>query len=129
MRTGAKPMAGSETTNAHGGIGVNLSTIQFALQLPPHRFEVATFATRIYQNFLVYSVCLIAAIYVCLLVFAPIQTFVLSVAVIFVGSIVILLLTPSRQRLHRLLEGGLAAGYIAGAAALLKAFEAFLHRM
>jgi lipopolysaccharide/colanic/teichoic acid biosynthesis glycosyltransferase len=58
------------------------SLIDFALAPPPRRFNAATFAKRIGQNLIIYSGLLIAAIYACLLVFAPFETLTLSLLVI-----------------------------------------------
>jgi hypothetical protein len=122
-------MAGSDTADADGSMGIGLSTIQFALRAPPPRFTAATFAQRICQHLIVYSGFLVAAIYACLLVFMPAETAALSLGGIALAGVVVLLSPSSRRKLHRLVMGGVAASYIAGAAALLKAFEAFLHRI
>jgi hypothetical protein len=123
-------MAGPlERTNIHDGAGAGASPIQWVLRVPPRQFTRASFVVRLYQHVLVYAALLIAAVYGCLFFFAPAETSLFSVAVIVLAGIVGALWSPSRRRLHRLLQGGIAVTYIAGAAALLKAFEAFFHRM
>jgi len=121
-------MAGSaETSGAHGGLSFDWLKIQAALRSAPHRFTFLTFAKRVYQHLLVYSVILVTVLYVCLFIFAPIETSLLSIFCIGVAGLASLL-SSSRWKFHRIIEGGIAASYIAGAALLLKAFEAFLHR-
>jgi hypothetical protein len=112
-----------------GEMGPGLPLIRFALRPPPRQFRATQFAMRICQHLLVYTAILISAVYACALVFLPAETFAISIVCIAIVSLVILLSPHSRKKMLRLLEGGLAASYIAGAAALLKAFEAFLHRM
>jgi hypothetical protein len=129
MRIGVEPMAGSELANAQERTGLGCSLIKFVLQPTPSRFNITTFAKRTCQNLIIYFGLLVAALYACLLILAPIETLILSVICIALAGIGISFLSSSLQKLHRLVEGALAAGYIAGAAALLKAFEAFLHRM
>ncbi len=119
----------AETSGVQGEAGLDWLKIQAVLRPAPHRFTVTIFVRRTCQNLLVYTVILMAALYACLFVFAPIETSLFSIFCIGVGSFVGLLSSSSRRKFHRLLEGGIVASYIAGAAALLKAFEAFLHRM
>ncbi len=121
-------MAGSERGNAQESTEFGFSLIQFVLQPAPRRFNAVTFVKRTCQNLIIYTGLLLAALYICLLVLAPIEIFIISIGCI-VLVVGVFLLSPSLQKLHRLVEGALAAGYIAAAAALLKAFEAFLHRM
>lgn len=122
-----------EAANAQGGMSF-LSPIRFALRTPPHRFTAASFAGRLYQHLIVYALLLIGAVYSCLFVFAPTETALISVACTLVGGVVISLSSASGRKFNRLIGGGIAAIYIAGAAALLRGFEAafaflFLHRM
>jgi hypothetical protein len=122
-------MAGSaETSGVRGGTSLDWLKIREALRPAPRRFTFTAFAKRACQHLVVYAVILVTALYVCLLVFAPIETSLLSIFCIGAAGLVGLLSSSSRRKFHRLIEGGIAAGYIAGAAALLKAFEAFLHR-
>lgn len=110
-------------TDADTNAGIGLWPIRFALRPAPSRFNVANFAARICQHLIVYAGLLIAAVYGCLFVFAPAQASLLSVAIIAVSSILILSLSSPRNKIRRLLEGGLMAGYIVGLAVLMRAFE------
>lgn len=119
----------SEMSGADGRASAGPSLIRFALRPAPHRFGTVGFAIRTCQHLLVYSAILAIAVYVCALLFAPVETSVISIVCIVATSLVVALLSSPPRKLFRLLEGGLAASYVAGAAALLKAFEAFFHRM
>ena len=104
-------------------------SMRFAFEPAPRRFTVTSFARRVVQHVIIYCGILIAATYTCLFVFAPAETSLVSILCIAVGGVAVGLLSPPRRKWRRLVEGGLAASYIAGAAALLKAFDSFLHRM
>ena len=119
----------AEANNTDGGTGVAWLNIQAALRPAPCQFTVASFARRTYQNLLVYGVILVTALYVCVFVFAPVETSMFTIFCIGAGGLVILLSSSSRRKMDKVIGGGIAASYIVGAAALLKAFEAFLHRM
>lgn len=127
-------MAGSpEAANSHGGMSL-LSPIRFALRTAPDRFTPANFAQRLFQHLIVYGLLLTAAVYSCLFVYAPIETALISVACVLVAGFGVALSSASDRKFNRLVSGGVAAIYIAGAAALLRGFEAvvsflFLHRM
>ena len=127
-------MAGPhEPADARAGMALG-PVIRFALRPAPRRFGAANFAIRLAQHLIVYIIFLITAVYGCLFVFAPAEMLLLSLAGIFVMVVVVSLFSSSGQKLRRLAAGGIAAIYIAGAAALLRAVEAvssllFLHRM
>jgi hypothetical protein len=108
--------------------GLTGSLLAFALRPAPPQFTLATFGIRLQQHLVTYGALLASATYACAFVFAPLETSVISVVVIALAIGVAFLFSPSRQRVRRLVEGGIAASYIVGAAVLLKAFDA-LFRM
>jgi hypothetical protein len=108
--------------------GVTGSLLAFALRPAPPRFTVAGFGIRLRQHMVAYGALLASAVYACAFVVAPLETSVISVMFIALVICVAYFFSPSRQRVRRLVEGGVAASYIVGAAVLLKAFDA-LFRM
>src|SRR5271169_4546846 len=118
-----REMAGNGT---HPGLDVRL--LAFASRPAPPHFTPGSFGTRLEQHLVTYGALLASAVYACAFVFAPLETSVISVVVIALVICVALFFSPSRQRVRRLVEGGIAASYVVGAAMLLKAFDA-LFRM
>jgi hypothetical protein len=108
--------------------GLTGSLLAFALRPAPSQFTLASFGIRLQQHTVAYGALLASAVYACAFVFAPLETSVISVVFIALVICVAYFSSPSRQRVRRLVEGGIAASYIVGAAALLKAFDA-LFRM
>ncbi len=119
-----------ELHKAVGGRDTSLAryAIEFTLRPPPPRFTPAGFAARLCQHLALYAIVLAGAIFACLFIFAPLETLVISLSCIVIGAAFVLFRLPARQRFQRLVESGIAASYIAGAAALFEAFKAFLHR-
>ncbi|HEV8677955.1 MAG TPA: hypothetical protein VGQ90_01170 [Stellaceae bacterium] len=90
--------------------------------------------SRLYQHLIFYGLLLAAAVYCCLFVFAPIETALISVVAALLAGTVAAMSAASGRKFNRLIAGGMAAVYLAGAAALLRGFEAvvsllFWHRM
>ena len=106
-------------------MGLNRSSLAVGLRPAPPRFTLASFGARLRQHLIVYGALLVTAIYACAFIFAPLETSMISEVLVAVAVCIAIVFSPSRQRLRRLVEGGLAAGYIIGAAVLLKAFDAF----
>jgi len=108
--------------------GLDGSLLAFASRPAPPHFTLASFGIRLEQHLVAYGVLLASAVYACAFVFAPLETSVISLVAIALVICVALFFSPSRQRVRRLVEGGIAASYVVGAAILLKAFDA-LFRM
>jgi hypothetical protein len=124
MRTGAEQMErSSESANADVSLLLGQWSIRFALRPAPRQFSAIAFALRITQHLIVYGAILIAAVYGCLFILAPLQTALLSVLLLLFVSIIVILYSSPRERLRRILEGGLVASYVAGMAAAVKASE------
>jgi len=120
-------MAQTPGSNATPGLGLQL--FRFASRPAPRRFGISSFATRLGQHLLVYTAILLAAMYTFLFVTMPVETGVISVPLLALAGVAVALYPTARRKPQRLLGGGVAAGYIAGAAAMLKAFESLLNRM
>ncbi len=95
------------------------------MQPAPARFTLASFGTRLRQHLAAYAMILASAVYVCAFFFAPLETSVISEVGIALAVCVALFFSPSRQRLRRLVEGGIATSYIVGALVLLEALYVF----
>jgi|SRR5580704_606548 hypothetical protein len=125
MRTGADAMAEThETPGAGEPKGIHKSPLVIALQPAPARFTLMNFGARLRRHLIAYAIILTSAVYACAFVFAPLEMSVISLMGIAVAVCIALFFSPSRQRLRRLVEGGIAASYIVGAAILMKAFDA-----
>jgi hypothetical protein len=111
-----------EAVSRKGSDSVSLA---FALRPAPTHFTPGSFMTRLRQHLVLYGTLLLAAVYACAFAFAPLETSAVSEAGIILAVVVALIVSPSRQRLRRLVEGGIATSYIVGAAVLVKAFDAF----
>lgn len=90
----------------------------------PAAFTPATFKLRLVQHLVAYVAIAVFAGYVCAFVFAPLEMLAVSEAVLALVVCGVLFFSPSRQRVRRLVEGGIAASYIVAAGILLKAFDA-----
>ena len=109
-------MAGSSKMARYdGGTPAGWSPIQFVFAPAPRRFTIATFARRLVQNSIAYLLILVAATYTCFIVFAPTEISLLLIACIAIAAVVVFLKSSSRRKLHRLVEAGLDASYIAAA--------------
>jgi len=120
-------MAQTLGSNATPGLGLRL--FRFVGRQAPRRFGIGSFATRLGQHFLVYTAILLTALYAALLVTMPVETGAISVLLLALAGVAVALYPAARRKPQLLLGGGVAAGYIAGAAAILKAFESLLNRM
>jgi hypothetical protein len=99
----------------------------FATLPPPVSFTARSFALRLAQHAIVYTGLLVGAICGCVFIFAPVEASFLMVGCIAAAALAFFLLSSSGQRVRRLVEGGLAASYVAGAGALLKAINELWH--
>src|ERR1700680_3687221 len=111
-----------EAAGAGEQTGLNWSPVPFALRPAPPRFTPERFGTRLCQHLTIYTALLGLAVYACAFAFAPLETSVISEVGIVLAVCIALFFSPSRQRLRRLVEGGIATSYVIGAAVLLKAF-------
>lgn len=103
--------------------------IKAALTAPPAEPTLASYTIRLGQHLAVYSVLLVAAIVVCLFVAAPLETAAVAVVCIMIIQVYSLTSASSRSIFDRILRGGLAASYVVGAGALLKALSELWHRI
>src|SRR5579885_2117234 len=106
MLTGAERMAQtSEHIAAETDFGLFRRLIDFALQPAPPGFGLAKFGNRLLQHLTVYGAILAAAVYGCLFVSAPLETALISVLAVAIGSALVLLFSSPAQRLRRAMEG------------------------
>ena len=121
-------MSGPHRAEPASGLASARSAFQYAMAEPPPIFTLPSFAKRLAQHALFYTVLLAAAVSACLFVAAPLQATGLFLIGILVAVGISSLAASSGARLRRMLQGGIAATYALGAGMLFKVIAQLWHR-
>jgi hypothetical protein len=129
---GVEPAAGLDGVAGAGEHGKIVSGVRFALRPAPATFTIGSFAGRLADHLFVYTVILVASVYICLFVFAPLPVTVGSIGVLLlIGITSVAMFAPPGSlwdRLKWLFEHRIAAGSFVVALAVLLVIEEILRR-
>ncbi|HEY1794537.1 MAG TPA: hypothetical protein VGG57_00320 [Stellaceae bacterium] len=125
--SGAEIMSGPLGNQAAYGMAPIRSVFQFALAGSPSPFTLASFAKRIVQHAVFYCCLLAVALTATLFFAAPLQMTGFILVCIFLGAGIGSLAASSGARLSRVLQGGIAVSYAAGAGMLFKIIALLWH--
>lgn len=109
------------------GLASARSVFQFALARPPSPFTPSNFAKRITQHAVFYCGLLIATLAASLFFAAPLEMTGAILVCIVLGVGVGSLVASSGAKLRRVLQGGIAVSYAAGAGILFKMIASLWH--
>jgi hypothetical protein len=127
----AEPLTGLDDAAPADRPGKLASAVRLALRPAAPSFTIAIFAERLLGHLLVYAVVLVAAVYICLLSFAPWPVSIGSLGLVVLTGIISAAVSAPRGfsgKLRWLVENRVAAGWFVMIFAVLLLIEELLRR-